>query len=101
MHIYIFFSELEMLMTLSVWDFSIALDMSTHQGVFYLNTWIRLYWKVDTLNLHLVSIPVFDRHTDENMFNVSAKFFDCICQEWREILVGIATDGAHSMTGRI
>ena len=75
--------------------------MSTHQGVLYLKIRIRLCWKGDILNLHLVSIPVFDRHTGENMFNVSAKFFGCIYREWRKILVGIATDGARSMTGRI
>ena len=75
--------------------------MSTHQGVLYLNIRIRIYWKGDILNLHLVSIPVFDRHTGEKMFNISAKFFYCICREWRKILVGIATDDAHNMTGRI
>ena len=88
-------------MTPSVWDFSIALEISTHQGVLYLDIRIRLCWQVDILNLHLVSIPVFDRHTGENMFNVYTKFFDCICQEWRNIIVGIVNDCACSMTGRI
>ena len=66
---------LEMLMTPSVWDFSIALEISTHQGVLYLDIRIRLCWQGDILNLHLAYIPVFDRNTGENMFNVSAKFF--------------------------
>ena len=69
----------EMLMTLSVWAFSIALNMSTHQGVSYLDIRICLCWQGEILNLHLVSVPVFERHTGENVFNVSAKFLDCIC----------------------
>lgn len=91
----------EMLMSTSVWAFSIALDMSTHQGVSYLDIRIRICWQGEMLNLHLVSIPVFERHTGENMFNASTKFLDCICPEWRKTLVGVATDGARSMTGRI
>ena len=88
-------------MTPSVWDLLITIDMSTHKGAPYLVVRIRLCWQVDNLNLHLVSIPVFDSHTGENMFNVSAKFFECICQEWKKIPVGIATDVTRSMTGRI
>ena len=85
----------------SVWDFLIDLDMSTHQDVLYLDIRIRLYWQGDIPNLHLVYIPVFNRHTGEKMFNISANFFDCIYREQQNILVGIATDGSHSMTGRI
>ena len=70
---------LDILITLSVWDLLIALDMSTHQGFLYLDIRIRICWQGDILNIHLVYIPVFDRHTGENMFNASAKFFDCIC----------------------
>lgn len=91
----------EIVMNTSVWAFSIALDMATHQGVSYLDIRIRLCWQGEILNLHLVSIPVFERHTGENMFNTSAKFLDCICREWRKTLVGVATDGAPSMTGHI
>ena len=40
-------------------------------------------------------------HTGEIMFNLFAKFFDCICREWQKIIVGIETDGAYSMTGRV
>ena len=92
---------LDMLITPSVWAFSISLDMSTHQGVLYLDIRIYLCWQGDFLKLHLVSIPVFDRHIGENMFNVSAICFDCIYREWQKILVGIVTDHTCSMTGRI
>ena len=68
-------------MTPSVWDLSIDLDMSTHQGMSYLDIQTRLCWQGDILSIHLVYITVFGIHTGENMFNVSAKFFDCICQE--------------------
>ena len=69
-----------MLMKPSVWDFLIDLDMSTHQDVLYLDIRIRLYWQGDIPNLHLVYIPVFNRHTGEkrstylqSFFTVSAK----------------------------
>ena len=94
-------NTLEMLMTRNVWSFSISLDMSTRQGVSYLHIQIRLCWKGYILNLHLVSITVFDRRTGENMFNVSGKFFDCICQDCQQIILGIATDGDRSRTGCI
>ncbi len=91
----------EMLMSRRVWAFSIALDMSSHKGVSYTDIRLRLCWHGEILNLHLVSFPVFRRHTGENMFNVSANFLDNICEEWRNSLIGVATDGARSMTGRI
>ena len=69
-------------MTPSVWEFLIALDMSTNQVVSYLDIRICIYWQGDILNLHLASIPVLDRYTGENMFNVSANIFNCIRQEW-------------------
>ncbi|KAI9917018.1 hypothetical protein PsorP6_016785 [Peronosclerospora sorghi] len=91
----------EMLMAPNVWAFSIALDMYTQQRVSYLDIRIRLCWQGTILNLHLVSVPVFERHNSENMFNISVMFLDCICREWRKTLVGVATDGARSMIGRI
>ena len=88
-------------MILSVWDLFISLNMYNHQGVLYLVIRTCLYWQGDILNLHLVSIPVFDKHTGENMFNVSATFFECIYQEWQKMLVVIAPDGARITTGCI
>ncbi|KAI9911988.1 hypothetical protein PsorP6_009573 [Peronosclerospora sorghi] len=71
------------------------LDMSTYQGVSYLDIRIRLCWQGTIVNIHLVSVPVFERHINENMFNISVKFLDCICREWQKNLVGVATDGAR------
>jgi hypothetical protein len=91
----------EMLMSRRVWALSIVLDMSTHKGVSYIGIRLRLCWHGEIFNLHLVSVPVFIIHTGENIFNVSAKFLDNICEEWRNSLIGVVTDGARSMTGRI
>lgn len=91
----------EMLMTPNFRAFSIYFDMSTHQGMTYLDIRLRLCWQGEILNFHIVSVPVFERHTGENIFNVSANFLDCICREWRKTLVGVATDAACSITGRI
>jgi hypothetical protein len=40
-------------------------------------------------------------HTGENMFLLIFKFLDMICSNWKSKLIGIATDGTSSMTGRI
>ena len=55
----------------SVWGFSIALDSSTHQGKGYLDTRVRFYLKGKLHNFHVLAIPLFERHTAENMFRVA------------------------------
>lgn len=57
------------------WCFSIALDGSTHKGTAYLDTRIRFFWEGSMHNFHLMAIPLFERHTGENMLSVLFQFF--------------------------
>ena len=58
-----------------VWTFSVAMDMSTHMATSYLNIRICLPWKGSILNFHLPAIPMFSRHTGEEIFLHAAEGF--------------------------
>jgi hypothetical protein len=51
-------------------------------------------------NLRLVAIPMFERHSAMNMFNMLVKFLDALNQPWRAKLIGTSSDGENTMTGR-
>ena len=90
----------EILMTPTLWTFSIALDLSTHLGQSYIDIRLRVCWNGKLVNFHVVALPMFERHTGEAMFNILSKFLDNMCPVWRSIIVGVTTDGARNMTGR-
>jgi len=85
-----------------MWCFSIALDGSTHQGMSYLDTQIRFFWEGSIHNFHLMAIPLFEKHTGENMFSVLERFFDAVFTEsWRSQCISISSDGARNMMGHV
>lgn len=85
-----------------VWTFSVALDMSTHMSSSYLDIRIRLHHsKSGIINLHLLAIPVFERHTAEVIFETADKALTVLCPSWKDIVVGVSTDGERKMTGRV
>jgi hypothetical protein len=49
--------------------------------------------------LHLVALPMFERHSAMNIFNLIAKFMDALYNKWRSKLIGVSTDGENTMTG--
>ncbi|RHZ28071.1 hypothetical protein DYB37_002647 [Aphanomyces astaci] len=83
-----------------VWAFSLAGDGSIHRGQSFFDLRLRLYWHGRLLNLHLVALPMFDRHTAENMFNMIVKLLDALFPKWRAKLIGVSSDGENTMTGR-
>ena len=84
------------------WTFSIALDMSTHMSTSYLDIRVRLHLNhTGIINLHLLALPAFDKHTGLVMFEIASKALDTLCTEWRDIIIGISTDGERKMTGHI
>jgi hypothetical protein len=83
-----------------VWAFSIALDGSIHQGMSYVNVRVRFHFASKLLNLHLMAIPLFDRHTGENVFDVLVPFLDAVFPSRKKKCIAVSTDGARSMTGR-
>jgi hypothetical protein len=44
---------------------------------------------------------MFDRHTDEVMFDMVSKFLIMLYLDWTIRLIGLASNGAHNMTGRV
>jgi len=84
----------------SVWAFSLAADGSTHRGQPFVDQRVRLCYRGSLLNLHLVALPTFERHTSQNLFEMIVKFMDALFPEWRSKLIGVASDGENVMTGR-
>jgi hypothetical protein len=82
------------------WTFSIALDTSTIQETGYLNVRCRISLKQHIHNLHLLAIPLRDRHTGEVMFNASSILMNSLCNGWEKMILSVSTDGDRSMTGR-
>lgn len=84
------------------WAFSLALDSSTHQGLSYLDVRVRVCFRRGLHNFHLLAIPLFERHTGENMYNVLERFLEALLGDsWRHACIGVSSDGARSMTGRV
>jgi hypothetical protein len=83
----------------SVWAFSIALDGGNKSNTSYLDVRIRFCVNEVVHNLHLVALPMRQRHTGEYMFNIVSSFLDALCENWKSKLIGITSDGTSSMTG--
>ncbi|RQM20482.1 hypothetical protein B5M09_013883, partial [Aphanomyces astaci] len=84
----------------SVWAMSLAGDSSTHRGQSFFDLRVRVCFDHKLYNLHLVAIPMFDRHTAEIIFNMLVKFLDALYPPWRTKLIGMSSDGESTMTGR-
>jgi hypothetical protein len=84
----------------SVWAMSLAGDGSTHRGQSFFDLRVRACYCGELVNLHLAAIPMFDRHSAVNIFNLIVKFMDALYNKWRAKLIGVSTDGENTMTGR-
>jgi hypothetical protein len=85
----------------SVWAFSIAGDGSTHRNNSFFDMRICICVNDILSNLHLVAIPMFERHTAENIFNLIVRFLDALNDTtmiWRAKLMSVSTDGENRMT---
>jgi hypothetical protein len=85
------------------WGFSIAMDSATHQSTSYLDLRFRVYIPEfsNIVNLHGCALPMFDRHTGEVMFTMVSKLLNVLCPNWNICLLGVTSDGARNMTGRV
>jgi hypothetical protein len=83
----------------SVWAMSLAGDGSTHRGQSFFDLRLRICYRGDLVNLHLVALPMFERHSAMNIFNLIAKFMDALYSKWHSKLIGVSTDGGNTMTG--
>ncbi len=77
---------------------SLAGDGSTHHGQLFFDLCVRICFHGWLFNLHLVTIPMFDRHTAGNIFNMLVKFLDAMYGKWRAKLIGMSSDGENTMT---
>ncbi len=84
----------------SVWGISLAGDGSTHCGQSFFDLRICIYFRGRLFNLHLVVIPMFDRHMAGNIFNMLVKFLNTMYGKWHAKLIGMSSDGENTMTGR-
>ena len=82
------------------WCYSVAFDGSTYQHTSYLDIRIRVYNNGDIRNIHIVALPMFERHTGEYMYELFENLFNILDPLWKTKLVGVTTDGAANMTGR-
>lgn len=84
------------------WTFSIAMDGATHQSSSYLDVRIRMFIPriCNIVNVHVVALPMTERHTGSAMYSILSSMLNVICAEWRDKLLGVSTDGARNMTGR-
>ena len=85
----------------SIWAFSLANDSSTHYGNSYFDNRICFHHCGILYNIHAIAIPIYDRHTGENMHKLVTNFLDIVCPEWHGKLIGVGTDGTSSMTGAL
>jgi hypothetical protein len=83
----------------SAWAFSIALDGGNKRDTSYLDVRVRVCIEHKVFNLHLIAIPMRDRHTGENMINLVCTTLDNLAADWRKRIISVTTDGASSMTG--
>jgi hypothetical protein len=92
----------DLLLHPSVWAFSIAGDGSKRRNSSFFD--MRIYICVNGIlsNLHLVAIPMFERHTAENIFNLIVRFVDAlngVTMILRAKLMSVSTDRENRMTG--
>ncbi|CAK9873717.1 unnamed protein product [Sphagnum jensenii] len=84
----------------SVWAMSLAGDRSTHHGQSFFDLRLRVCYRDNLVNLHFVALPMFERHSDMNIFNLITKFMDALYSKWRSKMIGVLTDGENTMIGR-
>ena len=76
-------------------------DSSIHYRNSYFDNRIHFHHCGILFNLHAVAIPMFDRHTDENMRQLISNFLDIIYIECHGKLISVGTDNASSMMGTL
>jgi hypothetical protein len=57
---------------------SLAGDESTHRDQSFFDLRLRVCYRGNLVNLHLVALPMFERHSAMNIFNLIAKFMDAL-----------------------
>jgi hypothetical protein len=85
------------------WAFSLTLDSATHQSTSFLDLRFRVFIPNyhSIINLHGCTLPMFDRHTRDIMSTMVSKFLTVLCPNWTIRLLGLTSDEACNMIGRV
>src|SRR5436309_1227167 len=67
----------------------------------YFDNRIRIHRNNDIFSLHILAIPMFERHTADNMYKLISHVLNILCPIWRSKLPSVASDDAPVMTGCI
>jgi hypothetical protein len=84
-----------------VWAFSLAFDGSTRRGSSFFDVRTRFCWRGFLYNLHLIALPIFERHTSNNITNLLIQLWDSLFPSWRDRVIGLSSDDENTMTGCI
>jgi hypothetical protein len=82
-----------------VWAMSVAGNRSAHRDQSFFDLHVHVYYRGELVNLHLVAMPMFERHSVVNIFNLITKFMDALYIKWPAKLIDVSTDGENTMTG--
>lgn len=82
------------------WCYSVAFDGATNQHNSYLDIRLRLFHNGEVKNIHVIALPMFERHTGDYMFELFERLFNVLDPSWKNKVLGVTTDGAKNMTGR-
>ena len=83
------FNVFNILLTDYVWAFSIDLDSGNKSNQSYVDVCICFSLDCQVYNLHLIAIPIHERPTGLNMYNLIKKILDALCCGWKDKLIGI------------
>jgi hypothetical protein len=81
------------------WGYSAAFYCATYHSTTYMDIRVRLFRNDAIVNLHLLALPMFERHSGEYIFDLFNRLLSVLDPNWRQKIVGVTTDGAANMTG--
>lgn len=77
------------------WAYYVAFDAETNHVESYTHVQIRLCTGAKLEIQHVLAIPLREKHTGENMFNIVNRLFGAVGgSDWNKKVVGISTDVA-------
>lgn len=85
----------------NLFPFLIALDGAALIQSSKMDLRVRFYDCLKLGNYQILVIPIYVCHTGANMYDMIAKILASLCGEAWKTLIGISTDGASNLVGRL
>ncbi|EEY61468.1 uncharacterized protein PITG_01774 [Phytophthora infestans T30-4] len=85
------------------WAFSLVLRASMEHAPVrsYLEIRVKVYGEGAMHNIHLISIPAFENKCKAMMYSTLERVMNVVLPNWRQRLIGVATDGDAQMPARV